>query len=527
MPRGLAAALAALPVAFLVVFYAWPVATIIGRGVGEGGVLDVLRRPEVWRVTWFTLWQAALSTLLTIVIALPAAYVLARYRFRGRRTVLALVTVPFVLPTVVVGAAFLALLPSSWHGTWYAIVLAHVFFNYAVIVRTVGAFWSHLDPGLEEAARVLGASRWRAFVHVTLPLLRPAILAAGSIVFLFCASAFGTALLLGGYRYRTLEVEIYRRTSQLLDLPGAAGLALLQLVLVGGLLTWWARDQERRAVALRLRPAVDRRPIRTRGERALLGANLAVMLLLLGVPLARLVLRSVETPDGWGLDGWRSLGRSGAGTSRAVTPIDAVLTSLRYAVAVAAVATLLGVLASCAIAYSRRGGRWLDAGLMLPLGTSAVTIGFGLLITMNRPPFDLRGTASIVVIAQVLVAMPFVVRSVLPTLRAIDPRLRDAAAVLGASPARTWREVDLPILARSAVAGAAFAFAISLGEFGAAAFLARTGSPTVPLAIVDLLGRPGALNALQAYALAVVLMAVTAAVVLAVEWLRPERTSSF
>ena len=148
----------------LLVFFAWPVANIVGEGLrGEGrwelsGVGEVLGDPELRQVAWFTLWQAAVSTLATLAVALPAAHVLARYEFRGRRIVQALATVPFVLPTVVVGAAFLAL-----RGTVTAIVIAHVFFNHAVVVRVVGGLWEGLDPRTEEAARVLGASRLRAF----------------------------------------------------------------------------------------------------------------------------------------------------------------------------------------------------------------------------------------------------------------------------------------------------------------------------------------------------------------------------
>ena len=162
---------------------------------------------------------------------------------------------------------------------------------------------------------------------------------------------------------------------------------------------------------------------------------------------------------------------------------------------------------------------------MLPLGTSAVTVGFGLLITMDRRPVDLRGSWVLIPIAHAVVAVPFVVRAVLPTLRSIDPRLRDAAATLGASPTRVWREIDLPFLRRALVAGAGFAFAISLGEFGATSFLTRVGDQTMPIAIARLLGRPSALNLAQAYALATVLMVLTLAAILAVDRLRGEAAS--
>ena len=148
-------------------------------------------------------------------------------------------TVPFVLPTVVVGSAFVALLgdggPLGALGldqTLAAILIAHVFFNYAVVVRTVGSLWAHLDPRPEEAARMLGASRWRAFREVTLPALRPAIAAAAAVVFLFTFTSFGVILILGGPRTATLETEIYRQTAQLLNLPLAAALTVVQLVAI-------------------------------------------------------------------------------------------------------------------------------------------------------------------------------------------------------------------------------------------------------------------------------------------------------
>jgi thiamine transport system permease protein len=517
-------ALAAAPLGFLAVFFAWPLAAILRRGLSAGGVIDALRDPGIRRVAWFTVWQATLSTLLTVVVALPAASVVARYRFPGRRFVQAFITVPFMLPTVVVAAAFLALLPRSWHGTVPAILVAHVFFNYAVVVRTVSSLWQHLDPRLEEAARTLGASRWRTFREVTLPLLRPAIVASASVVFLFTFTSFGIVLLLGGPRHPTLEVEIYRLTAQLLDLRGAAALCVLQVAALGALLVWWTRSQARATAALRLQPASQRRRPRTAGERTWVGANLVVLVVLIGLPVGRLVQRSFTVGNGYGLAWWRLLGRR---TSLAVPAIETLRISVQYAVVAMVLAVTLGGLAACAVAYGGRVGPWFDAGLMLPLGTSAVTIGFGLLITMNRGVFDLRSSWVIVPIAQALVAVPFVVRTALPVLRAVDPRQREAAATLGASPRRVWREIDWPVLSRSLLVGAGFAFAISMGEFGATAFLARRGSPTAPVAITELLGRPGASNAGQAYALAVLLAVVVAGVVLLVDGLRSDREGTF
>ncbi|MGH3324474.1 MAG: ABC transporter permease, partial [Streptomyces sp.] len=287
--RGTAVRLAllAMPVTFFAVFFAHPVAAIVSRGLRPAGqwqfgrLVQVLTEPDVLHVLWFTGWQAAASTGCTLALALPGAYVFARFDFPGRQLLRALVTVPFVLPTVVVGSAFLALLGrggalEEWFGlrldsSIWAILLAHVFINYAVVVRTVGGLWSQLDPRQEEAARVLGAGRLAAWRRVTLPALAPSIAAAALIIFLFTFTSFGVIQVLGGPRYATLEVEIYRQTAALLDLPTAAVLTLLQFTAVTALLVLHARTVRRRRSALRMVPAEQtaRRP-RGPGQWALL-----------------------------------------------------------------------------------------------------------------------------------------------------------------------------------------------------------------------------------------------------------------
>ncbi|MFR9795848.1 ABC transporter permease [Streptomyces sp. MS06] len=527
--------LTVVPVAFFAVFFAYPVTAIVVRGLRVDGAWRIERLwqvaagSDVRHVLWFTTWQAAASTALTLLVALPGAYVFARFAFPGKQVLRAVVTVPFVLPTVVVGSAFLALvgrgglLDDLWgvrlDTTVWAILLAHVFFNYAVVVRTVGGLWAQLDPGQEEAARMLGASRFAAWRTVTLPALAPAVAAAALMVFLFTFTSFGVVQILGGPTFSTLEVEIYRQTSQLFDLSAAAVLTLLQFAAVGAILAVHARTVRRREGALRLVDAAGtaRRP-RGAGQWALLGGVLATVGVLLVLPLAVLVQRSLAVP---GLGSYRALG-SDAGGVFLVPPIDAIGNSLEYAAAATAIAVLVGGLAATALTR-RDAGRLLrtfDALLMLPLGVSAVTVGFGFLIALDEPPLDLRTSWILVPLAQALVGVPFVVRIMLPVLRAVDVRLREAAAVLGASPWRVWREVDLPLVRRALLIAAGFAFAVSLGEFGATVFLARPDNPTLPVAVARLLGRPGAVNYGQAMALSTILMLVCAAALLVLERLR-------
>ncbi|MEV3993411.1 iron ABC transporter permease [Streptomyces sp. NPDC049837] len=528
-----------LPVVFFAVFFAYPVAAIVGRGLKTadgvwqfGRLGDVLGRPDILDVLWFTTWQALASTALTLLIALPGAYVFARYDFPGKGVLRAVVTVPFVLPTVVVGTAFLALvgrgglLDELWgvrlDTTVWAILLAHVFFNYAVVVRTVGGLWSQLDPRQEEAARVLGASRFGAWRRVTLPALGPAVAAAALMIFLFTYTSFGIVQILGGPAYRTLEAEIYRQTAQLLDLPTAAVLTLVQFAAVGAILAVHARTVRRRETALKLVDAAltARRP-RGAGQWALLGTVLVTIVLLLLLPLGVLVQRSL---DG-GLGYYRALQDADAGGGTfLVPPVEAIGNSLEYALAATAIALVIGGLAAAAL--TRRAGRLVrgfDALLMLPLGVSAVTVGFGFLIALDEPPLDLRSSWILVPLAQALVGVPFVVRTMLPVLRAVDARLREAAAVLGASPWRVWREVDLPLVRRALLVAAGFAFAVSLGEFGATVFIARPDNPTLPVAVARLLGRPGELNYGQAMALSTILMVVCAVALLLLERIRVDR----
>ncbi|MDJ0383794.1 iron ABC transporter permease [Streptomyces sp. G-G2] len=534
----------AVPLAFFALFFAYPVAAIVGRGLKTedgwqfGRIGEVLARPDIGDVLWFTTWQALASTALTLLVALPGAYVLARFAFPGKQLLRAVVTVPFVLPTVVVGTAFLALvgrggmLDELWgvrlDTTVWAILLAHVFFNYAVVVRTVGGLWAQLDPRQEEAARVLGAGRFAAWRRVTLPALGPAVAAAALMVFLFTFTSFGVVQILGGPAYSTLEVEVYRQTAQLLDLPTAAVLTMVQFVAVGAVLAVHARTVRKRETALRLvDPSRTARRPRGPGQRLLLGGVLLTVALLIVLPLGVLVERSFDAPGGYGLGFYRALGDAGAGGGTfLVPPLEAIWNSLQYALAATAIALVIGGLAAAAL--TRRGGRFVrgfDALLMLPLGVSAVTVGFGFLITLDEPPLDLRTSWILVPLAQALVGVPFVVRTMLPVLRAVDGRLREAAAVLGASPLRAWREVDLPLVRRALLIAAGFAFAVSLGEFGATVFIARPDHPTLPVAVARLLGRAGEMNYGQAMALSTILMLVCAVSLLVLERLRPDNTS--
>jgi len=535
-----------LPLAFLALFFFYPLAAILRFSLAPEGkpTLFVFRKllgaPYGVRVLTFTFGQAALSTLLTLLAGIPGAYIFARYEFPGKSALRAMTTVPFVMPTIVVATAFTALVgPRGWVNlglmrllglekpplhllnTLWIILIAHVFYNYTVVLRIVGGFWAHLDVRLEEAARVLGADRWRTFREVTLPLLGPALMAAALLVFIFCFTSFGVVLILGGARFATLEVEIYRHTVDFMQLPMAAALSLLQICFTSAFMAVYTGLQTRLAVPQKLRPRrwTGRRP-RKWSERWLVAMVLAFMLALLLTPLLALAERSLWTREGYALAFYRALFVNRRGSIFFVPPIQAVRNSLLYAGATTLLSTFLGLIAADLLARRKRWLGWLDPLFMLPLGTSAVTLGFGYIIALGRPPLALRASPLLVPIAHTLIALPFVVRSVLPALRSIHPHLREAAAVLGAWPWRVWREVDLPIVGRAMLVGAVFAFTVSMGEFGATALIALPRYPTIPLAIYRFLGQPGIVNRGQALAMSTLLMLICAIGILAIERFR-------
>jgi thiamine transport system permease protein len=544
MKRALAlAGLAAVPLAVLGVFFVLPVSGMIGEGFwvdgrfDPGAVLEVLGRPRVHRVIWFTVWSSVLGTTFAVLLGLPAAHLLYRREFRGRRVLRALLLVPFVLPTVVVGVAFRELIGESGplgflglDGSAAAIVAGLVFFNVAVVIRAVGASWESLDPRPAEAAAALGAGPAHVFRTVTLPALRPAIVSAASVVFLFCATAFGVVLTLGGLRYSSVETEIYLLTTNLLDLQAAAALSIVQLLAITALLVVTGRLRAVPDPSLARSMARHRRP--SPGDwPGLLATGLVVVLV--GMPLAALVVGSLRSGDTWTLANYRALSGEGSHQALLVPVTDALVTSLRTAVDATWMSLSLGLLVAVVVTRrsrsrsERRVRGLLDGLFMLPLGVSAVTLGFGFLITLDQPPLDFRDSLLLVPIAQALVALPLVVRTLVPVLGGVDDRQRQAAASLGAGPVRAFMTVDLPVMWKPLLAAAGFAFAVSLGEFGATSFLARDDHPTMPIVIFRLIGHPGAMNYGMALAASVVLAATTAVVMLLVERLRVPSVGSF
>jgi thiamine transport system permease protein len=556
MRKNLAGLLWFLPLGFLALFYFYPLARILALSFGRGltvmqPFLQIFLSGSILGIAWFTIWQAVLSTLLTLALGLPAAYLLARYQFRGKSFLRALSGIPFVLPTLVVATAFDALLgPRGWVNqslmdvftldqppiqfvnTLTAILVAHVFYNTTIVLRLVGDFWARLSPRIEQAARSLGANGWQTFTRITLPMIAPALSAAALLVFIFDFTSFGVILILGGPRFATLETEIYYQTVALFNLPIAAALALLQLLCTLLLTVTYTQLSARVSRPAELRSATTAPRLSFR-KKPMAFIYLVLLAFFFAAPLAGLAARSITSIDTQGsavtLDYYAALAQNDRDDIFFAPPSTAISTSLIYGIATVGLALVVGLPAAWLLATRSQAfaSRVLDPLLMLPIGTSAVTLGLGFIVALDSPPLDLRASPVLVPLAHTLVALPFVVRSLTPALRSIRPRLRQAAAVLGAAPRQVLRHVDLPLVGRALFVSALFAFAISIGEFGATALIARPEYPTIPVLIFRLLSQPGAIHYGQAMALSTILMLVIAGGLLLIERFRIAEVGEF
>lgn len=509
----------AVPLVFVAVLFYWPITEIAAFGL-SGDWLALLLEPKTVSIIWFTLWQAALSTVLTVVVAIPGAYLLYRRSFPGQQLVNALITVPFVLPSIVVAVGFTVF--RSVHEFYqglgltfladpvYWIIAAHIFVNYSIAVKTIGGVWATLDSDTESAAELDGAGRLRTLLSVSLPQLRPAIYSAAALIFLFSATSFGIVLVLGGGQVQTIETAIFFAATQMLDLELAAALVLVQTLitalafLVGTKLSGGALGLEQVFEGTR-KPKVDRRDL----IAVLLSAVIWVGLL--AMPLILVLVQAFTTQGRLGLDNFTNLGTRGARDLLNITFVQAAGNSTRNMLIVATVAFILGTLIAWLLSKTRF--RSLDLVFLLPLGVSSVVLGFGFLVAFDTEWFPLRTSWLIVPMAQALIALPLVIRLVYPALISIGKEPIEQAQLDGASSFQIWRFVESKIIRGVLFTALGFAAIVSIGEFGASSFLANGSQATIPTLLYRLISRPGEQNYGMAMAVSAILIVLSALVV--------------
>lgn len=501
--RRWAVALAVSPMLFIAVFAVLPTIALVRRVDSFSALGNVLSKLTIREALWFSIWQSVVSAIVCLTVSLPITWVVSRFEFPGRGLVRTLVTIPFLLPTVVVGVAFLALLPDRLDYTPFAVIVAHAYFNVAVIVRIVGARWESTPTDLIPAALTLGATPLRAAMTITLPILARSLATATSLVAAFSFTSFGIVRMLGGPSWSTIETEIYSRAVLIGDLDGAVVLAVLQIIflLVVGILVF----RKTTDTALRSgRLETHRRALASSGHKWTVWTIVALTTTWTIAPWWAAISRSF---GGWGFVGEREFR-------------DALVVTLRTAVVCALIAGFLGTCSALAATYGRRPLRLTIGLTALPLTISAVVIGFGFLITFDEGVFDLRSRWIITPLAHCLIAMPLATFVVAQGARAIPRDISAAAMTLGASRWHAWRTIDGPLLARSIASATALSAAVSLGEFGASSFLSRRDSTTLPIVIARELSRPGELRTAHAYVVATLFIVTSIIVIFGVEFSR-------
>lgn len=523
-------ALLSLPLIFIFFFYFFPLTSVLKRVFADFTSFDVLGSKSVTNVVWFTLWQAFLSTVITVILGLPAAWIFSRFIFRGKRIFKSLFTIPFILPSVVTAAAFNALigprgllnllLPPTSSGrpqielmnTVWIILIAHVFYNISVVIRIVGNAWAAVDRKMEDVAMTLGASRLTAWKEIILPMLTPSILSAALVTFLFDFTSYGVVLLLGGIRFRTIEVEISYQALTVFNLPMAGVLSIIQVIFTVVITLMESAISRRITQTQSKKTETDNFKVATTDfDRRAVRIILFFNTLFLATPLIALFLRSIlsitpqqgTTPAGFRftLEYYQSLFVNARNSFFYVPPIKAVWNSISTGI----IAALIVITLSLLITIAENRCHWTRAVtslFMFPLGTSAVTLGLGYLLFFSS---NIKNPA-LVPVAHSLIGLPFGIRSIRPLLEGIPNSLRQAATILGAAPLTVFRKIDLPLIRRGILNAGIFAFTISLGEFGATSFLSLPERPTIPIAIFRFLGQPGGSNYGQAMAMSTILM---------------------
>ena len=486
------------PVVFLSVFFVVPVANAFLRFFQFSEFSDVLSSQSLRGVAWFSLWQALISTIATLAIGLPATWALSRFTFRGSRLARGILTAPFVLPAVVVAAGVLAITDSR--GV-VPIIWAHVVFNVSVVLRIVGPRWSMANHRLEYGAATLGARPSRLFTLVVWPQISDAVISAATLVFIYCFTSFGVIAILGGVSRRTLESEIFTQAMRLGNAETATALAVLQVIIIGAVLFITRRSSRAYTTSLHVSAP---QPLRTKPRhRTTPLMFVAVAVVIVASPLVGTIYRSLVVNNQFSLSAWRTI-FSGSLPALSVSPQLVIITSLVFAVFAACICVPLALMVATTSAPR--------AVFSIPLAVSAATLGIGLIITFNTSPYAWRSERWFIPVIHAVIALPLVIRALEPAARAVPASLRNASATLGASPFATWRRVELPLLKPALLRATGLSMAVSLGEFGATSFLSRSGSTTLPIAIAQLLGRPGVAIQQAGFVLAALMVLVTVGV---------------
>jgi len=501
--RGTYIALAT-PLVLLAVLLVYPVITVILRGLASGAGMTFTEAIVVnWPYIEFTLFQAILSTAMSLLVGLPGAMLLARLKFKGKNIVRALIITPFVLPPIVVVVGFLQMfgqygvidsflmwaLQSNTSVLNLAtdipgIILAHTFYNAPLVILLVSASMERMNPEIEEAAEILGANSRQRFRRITLPHTMPSLIAAAILTFLFCFMSFPIVLAFGHGSYRTIEVQIWNAFRGA-DFGQASSLVLVQILFTLTLALSYARLGRTSNGARGPTSSIKTKNLSDYGrtEVTMIILYFAAMLILVAGPIVSIFRASLFDPmaQRYTLDGFVYIFSAEAGGG-----LRYLINSLYYSGLATLLSLGLGIpLAYAHISKTRFISPFSSMMVLLPLGISSITIAYGLMTAIAIPTGLNINPWPIIVLAQTIIGLPFTARAIEISLRNIDPLLIEQADTLGASRLQKLFFVELPLLAPGILVGAAFAFAMAIGEMSATLFIALPQNFTLAVAIYD------------------------------------------
>lgn len=505
----------ALALTFIALGFYVPLVGILSFGYSQPIAVDA----KVWQTVWFTVWQAVVSTTVVVILALPLAYLLYRKNFKGQAVVRALITVPFILPILVIAISFSTFQKSNVLISPVALIIAaHVFVNLGLAVRVIGSAWQAISPSLDEAAALDGAGRLRNFCSVTFGLLRPSITASATLVFAYTSASFAVVLVLGAGLVQSIETAIYQAALSYLDLGKAAVYALLQLLLMG--LSFWLSEVFAKHARLDFSDIelsdVDARKRLDLRDAPAIAVGIAIGFSFV-LPIWNVFSKAFTFGDTFSMQNFVNLLAPNAASALDSSIAQAAGNSLRNV----AIASLSSLLIGCAVAWmlahSKRNllSRLTDFAYLAPIGVSTVLLGLGYLVTYSSEPFALRSSWLVVPLVETLLALPLMVRMVYSALKSVDSSVLDAAAVDGANQWQVARQIELPLIRPTLEVAAGFAAIIALGDFGASSFLAFGDQETLPLVLFRLFSHPGANNYGMAMALSSLLIVLTCVLLIA------------
>ncbi|RLW68888.1 MAG: hypothetical protein B6D68_02890 [spirochete symbiont of Stewartia floridana] len=502
-----------VPVMFIALAFGLPLSFVIFHSIAADGMrAGIFSSPYYRGILLFTLKQAGLSTVFSVLFGLPGAFLIGRCHFIGRRMLKSLATVPFVLPPILAVLGFVLVFGNSgfinairrlvlgesfipWKILYSlpAIVMAHVFYNFPLTMRIVGDTWTALPLSEGRAAASLGAGRMMTFFLADLPHLLPSILTAAVMTFLYCFMSFSIVLVLGGGpELSTVEVEIYRLIKHQMNFARGSTLAAVESLICFFLLHLYTRTDSRFRSRLNedSRSQAFRTPIQFRWIHyaAAMCYLLPALLFIIG-PLIAVVARSMFTqatrvsPAMFSLIHWRRL-FSGANS----VTFHALRRTIMLSFGVSLCSTLMAsLLAWYAVNVSRR-RNFIEIITSLPLGVSSIILGLGWLILLQRVPGGEALRIIVLGAAHCLISVPICFRIVAGRFKLISPRMPLAARVSGANALQTLIHVELPSSRAALVTSGVFAFALSAGELNTTMVLAPGDFTTLPMAIYRLIG---------------------------------------